>query len=196
MRMANDSEPQPNGLNSESVAPEDRARVVPPEGMNDLKEKNLKRIAKKINMREKIIVDVIDDISTVEIVPPEEMEAYNKEYEQFMAEARSSMPIYPVQQVMVANIDDYLKYSEDGHPAMVFFSEDLKIPLITLEGGNEIRPHSDSIGIYYVLEGKGTINVGMKNYSIKAGSLIHVPKGVIRSIECEDPLKIMAIHIS
>lgn len=197
MDITNDSEALVNGVSNEQVASEKGARVLSPEGIEDPKEKNLKRIAKKMNMREKIIVNVIDDdITRVDTMSPEEMEEYNREYEQFMAKARTSMPIYPVEKVMVANIQDYLRYSRDSDPAMVYFSDDLKIPLLTLNNGNEIKPHSSSTGIYYVLEGRGSIRIGMKNYAIRQGSLIHVPKGVIRSIQCEDSLKIMAIHIS
>jgi quercetin dioxygenase-like cupin family protein len=197
MKGTYETEPQPDGLNDQSSVPEERTRVLHSNGSNELKEKNLRRIAKKINMREKIIVDVIDDdITRVDTVSPEEMEAYNKEYEHFMSDARASMPVYPGEKVMVANLEDYLRYSQDGHPAMVYYSDDMKIPLITLEGGSDMRPHSDSTGIYYVLAGKGTISVGMKSFAVRPGSLIHVPRGVIRSIECEDPMKIMAIHLS
>jgi len=197
MTITSESKPFVNGVNSEKGIPEKRGRVLSPRGNHDPKEKNLKKLAKKNNMREKIIVDVIDDdISRVDNMSPEEMDEYNREYEHFMTRAKNSMPIYPVEKVMVANIQDYLKYSKDNNPAMVFFSEDLKIPLLTIDNGSEMKPHSNSTGIYYILEGKGTIRVGMKNYAIHPGSLIHVPKGVIRSIQCEDSLKIMAIHIS
>ncbi len=197
MTITSESKPLISGVNSEQGIPEKRGRVLSPKGTNGPKEKNLEKLAKKNNMRETIIVDVIDDdISRVDNMSPEEMDEYNREYEQFMKRAKDSMPVYPVEKVMVANIKDYLRYSRDNSPAMVFFSDDLKIPLLTLDNGSEMKPHSNTIGIYYILEGKGTIRVGMKNYSIHPGSLIHVPKGVIRSIQCEDSLKIMAIHIS
>lgn len=195
--MANDPDSRPDVSGGESAAQEARTGITTSEGVPTLKEKNLLRIAKKNNMREKIILDVIDDdITSVDGVTREEMEAYNREYETFMAEAQSSMPVYPEQKVMVANILDYLRYSEDGHPAMLYYSDDLKIPLITLDSGNEIKPHSDSTGLYYVLEGEGTITVGMKHYAVRGGSLIHVPSGIIRSIRCQDAMKIMAIHLS
>jgi len=197
MDIATESQPLVDRDSEEQLAPEKRARVVTPNGDIDLREKNLKKLAKKNNMREKIIVDVIDDdITRVDSMSSEEMDEYNRDYDLFMNRARGSMPMYPVEKVMVANIKDYLRYSSDSHPAMVYFSDEMKIPLITLDNGSEIKPHSSSIGIYYILEGKGSIKVGMKNFAIQPGSLIHVPKGVIRSIQCDDSLKIMAIHIS
>lgn len=197
MDIANGTDSHIAGVESDTVAPDRRARVLAPEGSDSLKEKNLKRIAKKNQMRERIIVDVIDeDITNVDTISNEEMEAYNKEYEAFMKRGRESMPINPVEKVMVANIEEYFRFSKDNHPAMVFFSEDLKIPLLTLDAGSEMRPHSDSTGIYYVIEGRGSIRIGMKNYGVSRGSLIHVPKGLVRSIHCEDTLKIMAIHVS
>lgn len=196
MNMATESQPLHSRESEEQLAHEKRARVAAPNGDYDPREKILKKIAKKNNMRERIIVDVIDDdISGMDSIPPEEMDEYNREYDLFMSSARESMPMYPVDKVMVANIGDYLRYSSDRHPAMVYFSDELKIPLITLDNGSEIKPHSSSTGIYYILEGKGSIQVGMKNFAIQPGSLIHVPRGVIRSIQCDDSLKIMAIHI-
>lgn len=197
MDVATESQPLPGRKSEDELAPEKRAHAAAPNGDFDRKEKILKKMAKKINMREKIIVDVIDDdISGVDSIPPEELDEYNREYDLFMSRARESMPMYPVEKVMVANIKDYLRYSSDNHPAMVYFSDELKIPLITLDNGSEINPHSSSTGIYYILEGKGSFQVGMKNFAIQPGSLIHVPKGVVRSIQCDDSLKIMAIHLS
>jgi len=197
MDTENESKPRLNRANNDSAAPDRRAGVLAPKGSDDPKEKNLEKIAKKIQLREKIIVDVIDeDITRVDNISNEEMEAYNKEYDEFMERGTATMPQYPVEKVMVANIRDYLKFSKDNHPAMVYFSDDLKIPLLNLSNGSEVKPHSDSTGIYYVIEGKGTIRVGMKNFCIVPGSLIHIPRGVVRSIICEDSLKIMAIHIS
>ena len=197
MEITNEIDPLNNGVTGNDLPSGKRARVLASRDHNDPKEKNLKKLAKRNNLRETIIVDVIDeDIFRADTISEEELESYNKDYEEFMKRGRTPMPTYPVQKIMVTNIQDYLKFSKDNHPAMVYFSDDLKIPLLTLDNGSEVRPHSDSIGIYYILEGRGTIKVGMKNYAINQGSLIHVPKGVIRSIHCEDALKIMAVHIS
>jgi len=166
-------------------------------GILNSRDKNLEKIAKKNGIAEKIIVDVVDEeISSVDSIGDEEMERYNKEYEEFLKNGNASVPIFPVNEVMVTNIKDYLKFSTDNIPSMVYYSEKLKIPLLTLKRGGEIRPHSDSTGIYYVLRGEGTIRIGMKNYAVTEGSIILVPKGVVRSISTEEGLTLMAIHIT
>ena len=197
MDTQNSSYPHSDGVNVNYNASGNRGQVSASRNGKELKKKNLKKMAKKNGIREKIIVDIIDDdISKVEHISDKEMRDYNKDYQEFLKKAHTADPIDPLNNVMVANIQDYLKFSEDGAPAMVYYSNNLKIPLLTLKKGSEVKPHSDITGIYSVLEGKGTIQVGMKDYKISKGSLIHVPKGVIRAISCEEDLKIMAIHVS
>ncbi len=190
------SEPALSGVESKTIVPGKGNRQFPING-KDIKEKALKKIAKKTGIMEKIIVDVIDeDISYVDDVAESEMEEYNKQYEDFLKKGKSTAPLNPIDKVMVANIEGYRKFSKDNIPAMVYYSDNLNIPLLTLEKGGRVKPQTDSTGIYYVIEGKGTMNIGMKNFGINKGSLIHVPKGVIHSIESEDTMTVMAIHIT
>ncbi|MCK4615154.1 MAG: cupin domain-containing protein [Thermoplasmata archaeon] len=173
------------------------ASSIAPKGMKSLKEKNLQRIAKKNGIQEEIIVDVVDeDISNVDSIAENEMEEYNREYEEFLKKGKASVPFYPIDKVMVANIQDYLKFSKDNAPSVVYYSDNLKIPLLTLRKGGRVKPNTDSTGVYYIIDGKGIMKIGMKNYTISKGSLIHVPKGVVHSIESDDTLTLMAIHIS
>ena len=95
----------------------------------------------------------------------------------------------------VIDVKSYARCSQDAFmPSIAYVSPSLKVPVICLMPGQGIPPHPGAIGMFYVLEGRGTFTLGEQKIDISVGSLIIVPSGEIRGISPSEKLLLFAVH--
>ncbi len=81
-------------------------------------------------------------------------------------------------------------------PNILYASPKVKMPLICMEPGQEIPPHSGhSVGIFYVKEGKGIFTLDGKKIDIEKDTIIIAPEGSSRGMKCVERLVVLAISI-
>ncbi|BDB98332.1 DUF2249 domain-containing protein [Saccharolobus caldissimus] len=95
---------------------------------------------------------------------------------------------------IVAHISEYRKTGDIFTPIPVLRKDEYGVILVFFKAGQYIPIHApDSDLIFYVLQGKGTAYVDNKEFEIREGSIIIVPKGVKRGIKAETYME--ALHI-
>jgi len=69
------------------------------------------------------------------------------------------------------------------------------LALIYLNEGQEIPPHPEGYDVvFYVIDGEGTITVGVEQFEVTEGSLIYSPKNMNRGIKCVRKLSLLGIR--
>ncbi len=97
----------------------------------------------------------------------------------------------------VIDIKETTRFNPDFfQPNILYMSPKAKIPLICLDSGQEIPPHSSALGIFYVIEGEGVFIRGEERIDMKAGMLIIAPDGVVRGIKSKGKLIVLAVHVT
>ena len=87
-------------------------------------------------------------------------------------------------------------HKEHFIPNILFASPKVKMPLICMEPGQEIPPHSgNSIGIFYVKEGKGVFTLDNQKIDMKKDMIIIAPEGASRGMKCVERMVVLAISV-
>jgi quercetin dioxygenase-like cupin family protein len=87
-------------------------------------------------------------------------------------------------------------FSEKFTPHILRGTSNYKVPLICMEPGQEIPPHPSGTGVFYIISGKGIMNVEGKDLEVKTGTMIFVEKGESRGIKATETLIAFAVHIN
>ena len=82
-----------------------------------------------------------------------------------------------------------------AQPVILDDTEKFKVILGGLECGQKIPNHPESQGIYYILEGHGTMTVNEEIFAIDAGAVVITPEGAFRAVEAKTRLAFLAIKI-
>ncbi len=80
-------------------------------------------------------------------------------------------------------------------PKIFYASQDLKIPFIYLEEGQEIAPHKGGAAVFYFVDGEGILTSGDEKTGVKKGTLAVVGNGMERGIKCTRRITAFGIHI-
>lgn len=81
-------------------------------------------------------------------------------------------------------------------PNILYASPKVKMPLICMEPGQEIPPHGgQSVGIFYVKEGKGVFTLDNKKIDMKKDMIIVAPEGASRGMRCTERMIVLAISV-
>ncbi len=89
-----------------------------------------------------------------------------------------------------------IQFNEQFRPQILCASPDVKVPMICLEPGQEIPAHPSGTGVFYVVEGKGTMFLDGEEINLSKGKVIVVPEGSERGIRSIERLVAIAVHIS
>jgi len=94
-------------------------------------------------------------------------------------------------------LEDKIKFNKEHFiPNILYASPKVKMPLICMEPGQEIPPHGgQSVGIFYVKEGKGVFTLGDKKIDMKKDMVIIAPEGTLRGMQCVERMIVLAISI-
>ncbi len=87
-------------------------------------------------------------------------------------------------------------FNEQFRPQILCASPDAKVPMICLEPGQEIPVHPSGTGVFYVVEGKGTMFLDGEEISLSKGKVVVAPEGSERGIRSIERLVAIAVHIS
>ncbi|HHT9129915.1 MAG TPA: cupin domain-containing protein [Candidatus Brocadiaceae bacterium] len=92
-------------------------------------------------------------------------------------------------------LEKKIKFNKEQFaPNILYVSPKIKMPLICMEPGQEIPPHSGhSVGIFYVKEGKGIFTLDNRKIDIGKGTIIVAPEGSSRGMKCVERMVVLAI---
>ncbi|MFO0793227.1 MAG: cupin domain-containing protein [Candidatus Brocadiaceae bacterium] len=92
-------------------------------------------------------------------------------------------------------LDEKVKFNKEHFiPNILYVSPKVKVPLICMEPGQEIPPHGgQSVGIFYVKEGKGVFTLDNRKIDMEKGSVIVVPEGSLRGMRCVERMVVLAM---
>ena len=96
----------------------------------------------------------------------------------------------------IIDLTERTSFSEKFSPQILRRASNYKVPLICMEPGQEIPPHPSGTGVFYIISGKGIMNVEGKDLEVKTGTMIFVEKGESRGIKATETLIAFAVHIS
>ena len=88
-------------------------------------------------------------------------------------------------------------YSEAGpEPNILFQNEQIKVIAAGLEAGQEIPEHPEALAVYYILEGKGQMQVDGEPIEVGPGASVVTPAGSTRGMVAETRLLFLATRIA
>jgi len=93
-------------------------------------------------------------------------------------------------------LEDALKIPFNPDGKILFTSEKMELVHLTLTPGKGMEKHSQPFDVvFFVLEGKGNIEIGSEQVLVKTNTCIHVGKGTLRkwSNTGSSDLKILVI---
>ena len=80
----------------------------------------------------------------------------------------------------------------------LYTSEHASIMHLTLESGEKLRQHITPVDVFfYVLEGRGIVEIGNEKKEVVKGTMIDSPKGIMHCWynESDERLKILAVKV-
>ncbi len=93
-------------------------------------------------------------------------------------------------------LSERIQFGPMFQPQIVRNANGLKVPLICMEPGQFIPPHPGGTGVFYIMEGKGTMTIEGKEVAVSAGDMIFIEKGEARGIKAVEKLIAFAIHFT
>ncbi|MDN3513279.1 MAG: cupin domain-containing protein [Candidatus Brocadia sp.] len=94
-------------------------------------------------------------------------------------------------------LKEKMKFNKEHFiPNILYASPKVKMPLICMEPGQEIPPHGgQSIGIFYVKEGKGIFTLDNQEVEMEKDTIIVAPEGSSRGMRCVERMVVLAISV-
>ena len=96
----------------------------------------------------------------------------------------------------IIKFKDAVSFSEPFAPRILRAKPNHKVPLICMNPGQEIAPHSGGTGIFYIVKGKAVMTLEGKNEDVAEGDMIFVEDGEPRGIKAIETLVAFAVHIT
>ena len=88
-------------------------------------------------------------------------------------------------------------YSAAGpEPNILFENEQIKVIAAGLEAGQAIPEHPEALAVYYILEGKGQMQVDGQPIEVGPGATVVTPAGSTRGLAAETRLSFLATRIA
>lgn len=83
-----------------------------------------------------------------------------------------------IRTVSVADVPD-METAHNASARKLFQSPHVQAVHIQLEPGQSLRPHVTPVDVvFYVLEGRGIVEIGQERQSVAADTLVESPKGI------------------
>lgn len=89
-----------------------------------------------------------------------------------------------------------VRFLDEFAPLILRRSEEMKVPLICMEPGQQIPPHPGGRGVFYIISGKGVMTVDGNEHEISPGDMIFIEPGESRGIRATDQLVAFAVHVA
>jgi len=89
-----------------------------------------------------------------------------------------------------------VRFVEEFAPLILRRSDEMKVPLICMEPGQQIPTHPGGRGVFYIISGTGVMTVDGPEHEISAGNLIFIEPGESRGIRATDQLIAFAVHVA
>lgn len=88
-------------------------------------------------------------------------------------------------------------FSPDGvHSALLLDTGKVRALLLNLNVGQAVAPcQMPSPVLYYVIEGQGHLRSDRERAELRAGSLVVVPAGAVRTISAVEPMHVLAVQV-
>lgn len=91
---------------------------------------------------------------------------------------------------------DKVVFSPNGpQPQVLFEDEKFKTVIAGLEPGQQIPLHPEGAGVFYFLQGTGTMLVGEERLAIKPGATVIVSAGIARGMQADTRLAFLATRM-
>jgi len=96
----------------------------------------------------------------------------------------------------VLNVFNLIEYKPDRiSMKRLLDAGSFNLALICLDSGQEIPPHPEAYDVvFYVIEGRGVVTVGIEQHTLEAGSMIFSPKEKLRGIRSIEKLSVLGIR--
>lgn len=94
-------------------------------------------------------------------------------------------------------LNEKIKFNKEHFiPNILYAAPKVKMPLICMEPGQEIPPHGgQSIGIFYVKEGKGIFTLDDQKIDMEKEMIFIAPEGSLRGMKCIERMVVLAISV-
>ena len=96
----------------------------------------------------------------------------------------------------IIDVNEKIGFAEQFFPRILKVAPDYKVPLICMEEGQLIAPHSGGKGVFYIISGKGVMTVGGEEVEVGPGNMIIVDKDETRGIKATEQLVAFAVHMT
>jgi len=96
----------------------------------------------------------------------------------------------------ILNLNEKARYTEQFAPQILRAAPNYKTPLICMNPGQEIPPHSSGTGVFYIVSGSAVMTVEGREHPVKAGDMLFIEKGESRGIRAVEKLLAFAVHIT
>ncbi|QGA69135.1 DUF2249 domain-containing protein [Sulfolobus sp. E11-6] len=95
---------------------------------------------------------------------------------------------------IISHISEFRKTGDVFTPIPVLRKDEYGVILVFFKPGQYIPIHApDSDLIFYVLQGQGKVSVDNKEYEVREGSIVIIPRGIKRGVKADTYME--AIHI-
>jgi len=103
--------------------------------------------------------------------------------------------INPLAGQNVANLNEAIQYSEDNFAKKpIFKGENYTILLFAFKKGQQLKAHTIPIDAFVLmLEGTATVEIDGKNYEIKSGEKISLPKNLSHALTAKENFKMLLV---
>jgi quercetin dioxygenase-like cupin family protein len=93
---------------------------------------------------------------------------------------------------------DLLGFAPGGaRLAPIMRASTAQVMMLSLESEQSVDPCRMSLDVFYLVhEGRGTLQVDDERAELTVGSLAFVPKNIVRSIECQEHMRVLAIQVA
>ncbi|MBM4054783.1 MAG: cupin domain-containing protein [Planctomycetes bacterium] len=95
----------------------------------------------------------------------------------------------------IINLQEKITFHKEQFiPNILYASPKVKMPLICMEPGQAIPPHGgNSVGIFYVKEGKGIFTLNNEQIPMEKGTVVIAPEGSSRGMKCLERMVVLAV---
>lgn len=95
----------------------------------------------------------------------------------------------------IINLQEKITFHKEQFiPNILYASPKVKMPLICMEPGQAIPAHGgNSVGIFYVKEGKGIFTLNDETIPMERGTVVVAPEGSSRGMKCIERMVVLAV---
>lgn len=98
--------------------------------------------------------------------------------------------------IFIPDVTQSLEFStENPLPKSLYSQGKVRVLGLGLEAGQEIPVHPEGVTLYFIMAGKGWMEVNGERLAVKQGSVVITPAGAHRGINATSRMSLLVIRI-